>query len=200
MKEVVFHLCRSIPYFIEMDTISSGPFLCTISHPLTNVTLVCSENRLGVIITELRLNKHRLLQDGVFEITGHAGVLRHAGSISAFLDGNLHDLSGIPIDLTWCTPFAKNVLLAARNIQWGETVSYAELARRAGNGRAIRAAASVMRNNRFPLIIPCHRVIKSDGSIGGFMGRQTGETVELKKRLLAREASFKAEEKLFYET
>jgi O6-methylguanine-DNA--protein-cysteine methyltransferase len=44
-----------------------------------------------------------------------------------------------------------------------------------------------MRNNPFPLVIPCHRVIKSDGSIGGFMGKSKGREVRLKYRLLKRE-------------
>jgi len=91
------------------------------------------------------------------------------------------------VDFSSGTPFTKKVLRAAGRIPWGETISYAELARRAGRPRAARGAATVMRNNRFPLIIPCHRVIKSNGKIGGFMGKQTGAPIELKKQLLERE-------------
>ena len=108
-------------------------------------------------------------------------------SIIAFLDGRIKDLSDLPIDLSFYTPFARQTLLAARSIPWGKAVSYAGLAEMAGNPGAARAAASVMRNNPLPLIIPCHRVIRSDGSAGGFMGKREGREVELKVRLLARE-------------
>ncbi|MBN1129711.1 MAG: MGMT family protein, partial [Chitinispirillaceae bacterium] len=63
----------------------------------------------------------------------------------------------------------------------------ARLAEMAGFPGAARAAASVMRKNPFPLVIPCHRVVRSDGSVGGFMGKRKGAAVALKKRLLARE-------------
>ena len=53
--------------------------------------------------------------------------------------------------------------------------------------RALPALCSAMRNNPLPLIIPCHRVIRSDGSIGGFMGKTHGKEIELKIRLLERE-------------
>jgi methylated-DNA-[protein]-cysteine S-methyltransferase len=66
-------------------------------------------------------------------------------------------------------------------------IIYGELAENAGYPKAIRAAASVMRNNRFPLVIPCHRVIGKGGRIGGFMGATTGSAVALKKKLLRRE-------------
>ncbi|MBE2219373.1 MAG: methylated-DNA--[protein]-cysteine S-methyltransferase [Ignavibacteria bacterium] len=56
------------------------------------------------------------------------------------------------------------------NVNYGETVSYTELARLAGNKKAFRAAATCCAVNPVPIIIPCHRVIAKDGSIGGFGG------------------------------
>jgi methylated-DNA-[protein]-cysteine S-methyltransferase len=108
-------------------------------------------------------------------------------TIIGFLDGKIKDLSKLRIDLTRHPPFTQKVLRAARSIRWGKTLSYADLAKRVGNPGAIRAVASVMRNNPFPLIIPCHRVIRSNGSIGGFMGKTGGKEIELKIRLLERE-------------
>lgn len=72
------------------------------------------------------------------------------------------------LDLTAVPPFRRAVLEACRRVPYGRTTSYGELARLAGNPRAVRAAGGAMANNPLPLVIPCHRVLRSDGSIGGF--------------------------------
>ena len=55
-----------------------------------------------------------------------------------------------------------------RRIPWGQTISYGELARRAGNPKAYRAVGQANAVNPIPLIVPCHRVIAADGSLGGY--------------------------------
>ena len=75
--------------------------------------------------------------------------------------------------------FQGKVLAALLKVPYGKMVSYAELARLSGHPGACRAVGNVMANNPLPLFIPCHRVIKSDGSLGSF-GGGTG----LKRRLL----------------
>ena len=60
--------------------------------------------------------------------------------------------------------------MALRTVKYGKTVSYGDLARLIGNPKASRAIGSVMAQNPLPLIIPCHRVIKQDGSLGYFSG------------------------------
>ena len=67
------------------------------------------------------------------------------------------------------TKFQKKVLKEMMKIPYGKTISYAELAKRAGSPRAYRAAASVCRKNDFPIVIPCHRVVGSNG-LGGYSG------------------------------
>lgn len=104
-----------------------------------------------------------------------------------FLDNRIHTLRQIKLSLEGYTDFQRSVLHAARKIPWGKMASYKELAELSGYPKAVRAVASVMRNNPFPLIIPCHRVIRSDGSIGGFAGQQRGKMVKLKRVLLKRE-------------
>ena len=71
---------------------------------------------------------------------------------------------------------------AARSIPWGEVVSYGELAALAGRPRAARAAGSFCADNRYSLVIPCHRIVAANG-IGGY----GSAGVELKRRLLALE-------------
>jgi methylated-DNA-[protein]-cysteine S-methyltransferase len=73
----------------------------------------------------------------------------------------------------------------AREVGWGETVTYGELADLAGRPRAARAAGSAMRDNPLPFVIPCHRVVAAGGRIGGYGGGRNA--VELKRKLLARE-------------
>ncbi len=75
--------------------------------------------------------------------------------------------------------FSKHALKALSQVPFGETLSYGELATKAGNKGASRAAGTVCGNNLFPLIIPCHRILKADKKIGGF-----AFDLVLKKRLL----------------
>ena len=72
-----------------------------------------------------------------------------------------------------------------REVGWGETVSYGELAEMAGRPRAARAVGTAMRSNPLPFVIPCHRVVAAGGRIGGYGGGRNA--VELKRALLARE-------------
>ncbi|MDD4184195.1 MAG: methylated-DNA--[protein]-cysteine S-methyltransferase [Candidatus Izemoplasmatales bacterium] len=75
--------------------------------------------------------------------------------------------------------FQLEVLSALRNVPYGEKITYKQLAESIGSPRAFRAVGNACKKNPLPILIPCHRVIKSDGSIGGYAG---GE--EVKKHLL----------------
>ena len=81
------------------------------------------------------------------------------------------------------TAFQRRVWKCLQAIPYGETISYAELARRTGNPKAARAVGSANGRNHIPIIIPCHRVIAADGSLGGF-----GGGLDVKQRLLALES------------
>ncbi len=80
------------------------------------------------------------------------------------------------------TPFQLRVWEGLRRLRFGETVSYAELARRIGAPDAVRAVGAANGRNPLPIIVPCHRVIGSDGSLTGF-----GGGIERKRWLLAHE-------------
>ncbi len=102
--------------------------------------------------------------------------------ITAHLDGDPTSYEGVVIDLDWATPLQHELAAAARAIPWGEVVSYGELAALAGRPGAARAAGSFCADNRYSLIIPCHRVVAADG-IGGYGAAGPA----LKRRLLALE-------------
>ena len=82
------------------------------------------------------------------------------------------------------TPFQSRVLDALRTIPYGETRSYKDIAVAVGNPRAVRAVGAANGNNPLPIIIPCHRVIGSDGSLTGF-----GGGLESKRFLLTLESN-----------
>jgi methylated-DNA-[protein]-cysteine S-methyltransferase len=107
-------------------------------------------------------------------------------AIQDFARGVPTDFADVKIDLGQATPFRQRVLRLARGIGYGRTVTYGELAARAGNRSAARAIGAVMASNPIPIIIPCHRVVASGGSLGGFSAPQG---VDLKRRLLEMEAA-----------
>ena len=86
-----------------------------------------------------------------------------------YFSGGRHNID-FPLDLNSMTPFGKRVLIACSKVGYGETLSYGELALRAGSPRASRAVGTVMSKNPLPIVIPCHRVISASGKIGGYTG------------------------------
>ena len=103
--------------------------------------------------------------------------------LNRYASGDLTALDEIVLDFSRVTPFFSAAWNACRSIPPGETRSYAWLAAEAGSPLAMRAAGQSMARNRFSLIIPCHRVIASDGGLGGYGGGGLG----VKARLLQME-------------
>jgi len=89
----------------------------------------------------------------------------------------------VPIDLSWASEYFQEVLAAAMRIPRGQTRPYSWLAREARRPLAVRAAASAMAKNPLWLLVPCHRVIAADGTIGSY----GPSGVEKKRELLKRE-------------
>jgi len=88
------------------------------------------------------------------------------------------------LDLSGATPFQREVWEKNRLIPYGETRSYSWIAARIGKPGAARAVGQALGRNPIPIIIPCHRVVASDGKLGGFSGG-----LEMKRHLLSLEAS-----------
>ena len=107
---------------------------------------------------------------------------RVAVMLKAYFNGVPQSFSDIPVDLGELTLFQRRILLLIRAIPYGEVRSYGEVASMAAVPGAARAIGGAMAANTVPVIIPCHRVIASDGSIGGF-----GGGLPMKRRLLALE-------------
>jgi methylated-DNA-[protein]-cysteine S-methyltransferase len=96
-----------------------------------------------------------------------------------YFAGERPDFTDVLLDVEGYTPFQLAVVEALRRVPYGEVVTYGELAALAGRPNAQRAAGSVCAQNRFPLVVPCHRVVSATG-IGGY----GPSGVEVKRRLL----------------
>jgi methylated-DNA-[protein]-cysteine S-methyltransferase len=137
-----------------------------------------------------------------YDIEDHDAVLaRLAGSVSprvlqapARLDGVARQLDEyfgkrrttfeVPVDLRLADGFRRSVIEHLREIGYGVRESYAEVAAAVGNPRAVRAVGTACAHNPLPVVIPCHRVVRSDGSTGRYVGGAAA-----KSALLALEAA-----------
>ncbi|HEX6867603.1 MAG TPA: methylated-DNA--[protein]-cysteine S-methyltransferase [Candidatus Limnocylindrales bacterium] len=111
-------------------------------------------------------------------------------AVEAILAGAPVDVRDVPVDLADRPAFDRQVLEAVRTIGWGETASYGEVARRAGSPRAARAAGGAIGRNAISLLVPCHRVIAADGTLGGYGGADPtarADALAWKQELLLRE-------------
>jgi methylated-DNA-[protein]-cysteine S-methyltransferase len=95
------------------------------------------------------------------------------------------EFNDIKLALARLSPFQQRVINATRRIRYGQTLTYGQLAEKAGYPRAARGVGTVMSSNRFPIVIPCHRVVAAGNKLGGYTCPQG---VSLKQRLLAMEA------------
>jgi len=123
----------------------------------------------GAWISELPLGVHNTLR-------------KAAVNLREYFSGD-RVLFDLPFDMRYYTQFQKAVWRATAGIPYGETRSYAWVAKKIGNRRAVRAVGQALGANPVPIIIPCHRVIGSSGKLCGFAGGLT-----MKRKLLELEA------------
>ncbi len=110
--------------------------------------------------------------------------------IAAYFEGACVNFDrNIPLVPDGFSPFGTSILAACRNIGFGQTTTYGQLAKKSGRPTASRAVGSILAKNPMPLIIPCHRVVRNDGKLGGFTAPGG---MNLKKRLLSHENSHRS--------
>lgn len=105
-----------------------------------------------------------------------------ARELEEYFTGHRH-VFDVPLDWRLSAGFRRTVLDHLADIDYGRTASYAALAHLAGNPKAVRAVGTACATNPLPVVVPCHRVVRSDGGMGGYLGG-----VEAKRTLLALEA------------
>lgn len=131
----------------------------------------------------------RQFDDGFAEVVDASGESNAAATLRRQLQdyarGEAVEFSQVRVNLSHMTPFQSRIVRIVRRIPYGRTLSYGEVAKRAGSPRAARAVGSVMSSNRYPIVIPCHRVVAAGGGLGGF---SAPGGVGYKERLLALES------------
>jgi methylated-DNA-[protein]-cysteine S-methyltransferase len=153
--------------------------------PIGEITVCCSDQG----VREVTLGRGQRTGDGAnpsdaeaLEANGQRApgarwARRAAQQLQEYLRGQRKEFT-LPLDLKG-TRFQRNVWNALCEVPYGETRSYGEIARHIGNGKAARAVGMANHANPVAIVVPCHRVIASDGSLGGYAGG-----VRLKSRLL----------------
>jgi len=116
------------------------------------------------------------------EAPAWVGSLVH--DIKAYAEGEEIDFSAVPVDLAGVDDFRLAIYAAARQLAFGETTTYGELAKRAGHAGLPRETGQALGSNPVPLVIPCHRIMAAGGKIGGFSAPGGSTT---KERMLALE-------------
>jgi methylated-DNA-[protein]-cysteine S-methyltransferase len=126
--------------------------------------------RLATAVSPRILRTHRRLDEPARQLDDYFGARR--------------ETFDLPVDLQLAHGFRRRVLDHLRAIAYGTTETYAAVAAAAGSPAAVRAVGSACATNPVPVVVPCHRVVRSDGSIGRYLGG-----ADTKQRLLAMEAT-----------
>lgn len=153
-----------------------------------NILLATRNNRLMAVDFRVSQQEFVALIERSFNLTPYyapQAITEPANQIRAYLSG-LRLRFDIKVDLSSLTQFQRQVLQATQEIQPGEVVTYSEIAKRIGNPKSVRAVGQALGRNPIPIVIPCHRVIAADGSLGGYSG---GGGLETKAKLLKLEGA-----------
>jgi O-6-methylguanine DNA methyltransferase len=149
---------------------------------LGRIGIAASE--LGICQIKLKIDseaayRQYLIEDlGMTPLRADRQLQKATAALRCYLSRGQPDFS-FPLDLSKTTKFEHRVFKEVRRIPYGTVRTYKEIARSIGSPRAARAVGQALKRNPIPIIIPCHRVVKSDGSLGGF-----SQGVELKQKLL----------------
>lgn len=100
---------------------------------------------------------------------GQQLMSRVVGQLTEYFGGRRHDFD-LPLDLSGLPDFTRDVLAATANVPFGQLDTYRGIATQIGNPGATRAVGNALNRNPIPLVVPCHRIIRSDGSAGGYGG------------------------------
>lgn len=147
--------------YAEMDS-PLGPLLVA-STPKGLVRVAYPDQGIDDVLAELA----RLVSPRVFEAP--ARLDRERRQLDDYFAGRRTGFD-MPVDWSLERGFTLRVLQAAARIPPGETISYGEIAARAGSPRAARAAGNALGSNRKPIVVPCHRVVHAGGGLGGYTG------------------------------
>lgn len=132
--------------------------------------LIRLASRVDIAATSEGIARVRFGQGRADASTAKAAALiaKARAELAQYLAGTRSDFT-VPLDLSGLGDFQRAVLAVAGEIPFGEVRSYHWIAERVGNPRAVRAVGAALGGNPVPLLIPCHRVVRSDGGLGGYI-------------------------------
>lgn len=136
----------------------------------------------------MRLLLDRYYGKGRYDLQAARDTGGLTSAMRAYFKGDIGAIDRLPVDESAGTAFQKSVWRALRKIPRGKTISYAELARRIGKPKAVRAAGLANGQNPISIVVPCHRVIGSNGTLTGY-----GGGLPRKKWLLEHEGALAAQ-------
>ena len=156
------------------------PTITLVAHKGCLIALDWQTQKTQKILQQLTAQAHYIQsKDLADSVDDDAKVLRNTISqLDEYINGQ-RQVFDMPIAICTGTPFQQKVWQALRQIPYGQTISYAQLAKQVDSPKGFRAVAQANGRNPLSLIIPCHRVIASDGKLGGYTGG-----VEIKQTLL----------------
>jgi methylated-DNA-[protein]-cysteine S-methyltransferase len=125
--------------------------------------------------------QHHLEERGFRPVADWNAVAGVARQLREYFGGQ-RDRFEVPLDFSGVSPFTRSVLTATAQVPFGSLSSYRDIAQQVGRPSATRAVANALGRNPIPVIVPCHRVIRSDHSLGGYTGG-----LEIKEQLLSLE-------------
>jgi methylated-DNA-[protein]-cysteine S-methyltransferase len=146
--------------------------LARVSSPIGALTLVASGDTLVMVrFAAPGEGAERELETRApgATIRAHSDPAGAATALKSYFAGDLHALDRVQVD-PWGTPFQRRVWTTLRSVPAGQTASYAEVARRIGTPTAVRAVGTANGANPIAIIVPCHRIIGSSGSLVGYGG------------------------------
>jgi O-6-methylguanine DNA methyltransferase len=129
------------------------------------------ESPLGPLTVTVGEGGIRSLQLGALSVGADSARDRElSAALGAYFAGELDALADLPVDLDGCTSLCREVLSVLRRVRAGRLVSYGSLAAEVGRPNAARAVGRAVGSNPVPIVVPCHRVVGGDGSLGGYSG------------------------------
>ena len=159
----------------------------TVDSPVGSLLLAATD--LGLVRVAYAIEDHEAVLQALADqisprvLSSSARLDEVVRELDEYFEGRRRTFD-VTLDWRLSKGFRSTVLHALPGIGYGHTASYADVAQLAGNPRAVRAVGSACATNPLPVVVPCHRVVRSDGAMGGYLGG-----VEAKRTLLGLEAA-----------
>lgn len=148
-------------YYDRVQDTPLGPLWIAVgAHGLLAIEYESSEDSLRAYLQKL----------GGQPLRSAAQVAAAAQQVCLYLLGETQAVD-LPVDLSHLTPFQQRVLQETRRVPRGQVRTYMQIATRLGQPKAVRAVGQALRHNPIPIVVPCHRVVASDGTLGGYGGK-----------------------------